>query len=87
MRTPSPYIGHGWTDYVEIWYVVKDQLAKQFTQTKDGVYLHLCMCARADVPTFPYLRNGLMDCAEIRYVVRDPLAILLQKLRLGHSCT
>ena len=27
-----------------MWYAVRDQLARQFTQTKDGVYLHVHTC-------------------------------------------
>ena len=39
-----PYLGKGQTDCAEIWYMVKDQLARQFTQTKDGVHLHVQTC-------------------------------------------
>ena len=79
MRTPFRYLGNGWTDCAETWYVVQDQLARQFTQTKDGVHLNVRTCARAHVPPFPYLENELTDRAEIRQVVRNPLAKVLQK--------
>ena len=35
------YLGNGWTDCTEILYVVRDQLARQLTQTKNGVHLHV----------------------------------------------
>ena len=48
VRTHFPYFGNGWTDCAEIWYVVGDQLARQLTQTEDGVHLHVRTC----VPLF-----------------------------------
>ena len=66
VRTAFLYLGNGWTDCAEIWYVVRDQLARQLTQTKDGIHLHVHTCARADVPRFSYLGSCLTDCAEIR---------------------
>ena len=66
VRTPFPYLGNGWTDCAEIWYVVRDQLARLLTQNKGGdtsarAHLRTCRCAR-----FPYLGSCLTDCAEIR---------------------
>ena len=61
--TPFPYLGNGWTDCADIFYVARDQLASQLTQTKDGVHLHVRTCSCAP---FLYLRNGWTDCAEIR---------------------
>ena len=46
MRTPFWYLGNGWTDCAEIRYVIRDQLARQPTQTKEG---YICMCAPAHV--------------------------------------
>ena len=31
MRAPLPYLGNGWTVCTEIWYVIRDQLARQLT--------------------------------------------------------
>ena len=59
-----PYLGNGRTDCVEIWYVVRDQLARQCTPTEDGVHLHV----RAP---FPYLGSRWKDCVEICHVGRD----------------
>ena len=37
-----PDFGNGWTDCAEIWYVVRDPLARV---VKDGVQLHMRTCA------------------------------------------
>ena len=31
VRSPFPYLGNGWADCAEIWYVVRNHLARQFT--------------------------------------------------------
>ena len=56
----------GRTRCAEIWYVVRDSLARRFTKVDDGLQLH------GRTP-FPCLGNGWMDRAEIWCVVRDPL--------------
>ena len=48
MRAPFPYLGNSWADCAEIWCVVRDQLARQFTQTQGRVHLHVRTC----VPLF-----------------------------------
>ena len=48
VRTPFPYLGNSWTASAEIWYVVRGQLARQFTKNMDGVHPHVCTC----VPLF-----------------------------------
>ena len=40
MRTPFLYLGNDLTDFAEIWYA-GEQLARQLTQTKGGVF---CTC-------------------------------------------
>ena len=45
VRTPFSYLGNGWTDCVEIWYVVGDPLAKRFTEVNGGVQMHVRTCA------------------------------------------
>ena len=50
MRKPFPYLRNGWTDCHEIWNVVRDQLARQFSQTTDGVHLRVRL--RTYVPLF-----------------------------------
>ena len=52
------YLGNGWTDCAEIWYVVRDPSARRFTEVDDGVHLHMTTCACANVPHFSYLGNG-----------------------------
>ena len=42
---PLSYLVNGWTDCAEILYVVRDPLAKRFTEIDDGVQLHVHMCA------------------------------------------
>ena len=45
VRVSFSYLGNGRTDCAEIWYVVRDQLAWQFAQTKGiRVHLHLHTC-------------------------------------------
>ena len=44
-RAPFPYLGNSWTDCAEIWYVVRDPLAKRFTEVDDGIQLHVRACA------------------------------------------
>ena len=76
MRTcrcvPFPYLGNGWTDFAEIWYVVRD-LQPFFAKVNGGAQLHV-------YTPFSYLRNGRTDCAKIWYVVRDPLAKLFTRV-------
>ena len=55
VRTAFMHLGKGFTDCAEIWYVVRDQLARQHTQAKDGMHLHVHIYARADMPRFSYL--------------------------------
>ena len=55
------YLGNGWTDCAEVWYTVRDQLGRQFTQTK--VVMHLYV--RAYVPLFRILGTA-GRVAEIR---------------------
>ena len=49
------YLGNGWTDCAEIWCVVRDPLARRFTEVYAGVHR-----ARADVPLL-YLGIGWTD--------------------------
>ena len=72
-RTPFPYLGNGWTDCDEIWCVVRDPLAKRFTEV-DVRYVRACASVHARIP-FPYLRNGSTDCTEIWCVARGPVAM------------
>ena len=39
VRTPFPYLGNGWTDFAEVWYVVRGQLAMQLTQESNSLLL------------------------------------------------
>ena len=39
------YLGNGWTDCAEIWFVVRDQLAWHFTKVDCGVHVHIRACA------------------------------------------
>ena len=41
------YLWNGWTDSTEIWHV-REQLAGQLIQTRDGIHLHV----RTSVPFF-----------------------------------
>ena len=66
VHTPFSYLGDGWTDCAELWYIVRDQLAWRFTQTKGGMHLYVRMRVRS----FPCLGNGWTHCAEIWYLVR-----------------
>ena len=45
MLPDVPYFGNGWTDCVEIWRVVRDQLAMRFTLLRVGVHMHERICA------------------------------------------
>ena len=38
---PFPYLGNGWTDCAEMWYVVRYLLARRFTEVDDGIQLHV----------------------------------------------
>ena len=78
---PFPYVVNGWMDCDEIWYVVREPLARHLTEVSDGVQLHRT-CTRSH--PFPYLRNGWTDCAEIWYhVVRNPLVWRFTKVNGG----
>ena len=68
---PFPYVGNGWTDCAEIWYVVKNTLPYRFTEINGGVKVHVRTCA----PPLPYLGNGWTDCAEIWCVTMGPLSL------------
>ena len=57
--TPFPYLGNDWTDCAEIWYVVTDELARQYTQTKDGVHLHVRTCGCAPFSVSQKRLDGL----------------------------
>ena len=81
----APLIGNGWTDCAEIWYVVRDSLAKRFPKVNVR-YVRRCTAARELVGiTFPYLVNGRMDCTEIWCVARRPVA--LRFTQDGRFCT
>ena len=69
---PFPYLGSGSTDSVEIWYVVRDVLAKRFAKLRMEVQLYVRTCSWADVPHFPYLGKGWTNEAEIWHVARGP---------------
>ena len=73
--TPFSDLVKGWTDYAEIWYMVRDPPGRLFAKVNDGAQLHVRTCTRAAVLPFPCLGNGWTDCAEIWYAVRDPLAM------------
>ena len=45
---PFSYFGNGWTDFDEIWCVIRDRLVKRFTHVMDGVHLH----KHARIPLF-----------------------------------
>ena len=53
-----------WTDYAEIWRVVRDPLARRFTEVNDRAHVHV----RAP---FLYLGNDSTDFAETWRVVGD----------------
>ena len=38
---PFLYIGNGWTDCAEIWFVARDPLALRFTKVNGGVQVHV----------------------------------------------
>ena len=42
---PFLYLGNGWTDCAEIWCVVRDPLARLFTNVHGGAQLHMRTCA------------------------------------------
>ena len=75
---PLLYLGNGWMDCPETWFVVRHQLPKRFAQVKSGVHLRVRTC----VP-FSYLGNGWTVCAEIWCVVRDPLVMHLTQTNGG----
>ena len=64
MRAPFPYLGSGRTDRAEIWYAVGDQLARQFTQAKGEIYLHVHTC----VPLFRI--SGTAGCIVLKFAMR-----------------
>ena len=41
---PFPYLGNGWTNCAEIWFVARDPLAWRFTKANDGVQVHVRTC-------------------------------------------
>ena len=41
VRTPFPYLGNGWTDCVETWYVVRGPLVMRFLQDGISAQVHL----------------------------------------------
>ena len=87
VRTLFSHLGKGWTDCVEIWYVVRGPLAKHFTKA-DVMYVrtYLGTAARVHVRIlFPYLKNGWTDCAETWCVARGPLA--MRCTQDGRFCT
>ena len=73
---PFSYLGNGWTDCAEIWYMISDPLARLFTRVRGGAQLHVRT-------PFSSLGNGGTACAEIWYVVRDPLAKRLTEVNDG----
>ena len=46
-----PYLGSGWTDCAEIWYVVRDPLAWRFTEADDVVHLHFALYTGSGIST------------------------------------
>ena len=42
---PFPYLGNGWTDCAEFWFVVGDPLACRFTKVNGGVQVPVRKCA------------------------------------------
>ena len=77
---PFPYLRNSWTDCTEICYVVREPLARRFTEVDDGVQLHLCT-------HFLYLGNGRTDCTEIWCVVMGPTAICFIGITSVAHCT
>ena len=75
---PVSYIGNGRTDFAEIWCVVKDKLAKCFTEVMSGIHLHVARAYHS-----PYLGNGWTECAEIWCVAREPLAMRFTQTKGG----
>ena len=71
LETPSPSVTphDGWPDCVQIWRVLRDQLAITFTQVRGGANLHVRTC----MLVFQYLANGWADYVQILCVTRDPL--------------
>ena len=63
MRAPFPYVESGRTD-AEMWYAVGDQLARQSTQTKGEIYLHVHTC----VPLFRI--SGTAGCIVLTFALR-----------------
>ena len=68
------------TDCAEIWYVVRDPLARPFTEVDAGLQLHVHT-------VFPHLGNGWTDCAEIPCVVMGPAAMRFIGITSGAHCT
>ena len=48
-----PYIGNGWRDCPDIWFVIIDPLAYHFTKGNGGIQVHVCTCTAL----FLYLGN------------------------------
>ena len=83
---PPSYLGNGWMDCPEIWFVDRHKLPKRFAQVKSGVHLRVRTC----VP-FSYLGNGWTVCAEIWCVVRKQLDMRFTQTNGGvhlhvHTC-
>ena len=64
MSTSFLYLGNGWTDFDEIWCVVRDQLFKRFAQVKSGVHLQVRTC----VPLFHV--SGTAERIALKFGVR-----------------
>ena len=65
VRTPFRYLGNDWTHCAEIWYVVRDQLAWQFTQAQGRVHLHVRTCM-----SLFRISGTAGNCVEICYLGR-----------------
>ena len=82
--SPFPDLENGWTDCAEIWYVVRDPLARLFAKVNGGAQLH---CTHALAHPFFVSRKRLDGLPEIWYVVRDPLGKRFTKLDVRYVCT
>ena len=74
MCAPFPYLGNGWTDGAEIWFMVRNQLAWHLKKVNGSTGAR----AHVRIP-LPYLKNGWTNSAETWCVVRGPLAMLFTK--------
>ena len=84
-RAPFPYRENGWTDSSEIWYVVRDLLARPLTHTNGGEHLNVHMCV--PFPIWHAIHNpGRLEelCLNLLYGWRVHQLCVLYKLSMGY---